>query len=209
MKSLIVVATMLVFVVSGFAQTESQEPGYQEHDGFFLSLSGGPSYSNTKDKLQGFEITFSGVGFGLDVRIGGTVAENLILSGDITGWSITNPKTEVSGVGSATTEGSLFFSMYGAGLTYYFMPTNIFVSGSVGLGIYSVEKNGTTGRTDPGIGVYVKAGKEWWTSAQWGLGFAVTFGYSSVKNTGKILNVDVTEELSGYSIGLQFNATLN
>lgn len=178
----------------------TQPSGFHEHDGFFLALSTGPVYANIKDQWRGTTLTFDGVGASFDLRIGGSVAQNLILSGDLMGWSLDEPK--VSGYGSLDNV-DLVQGTVGVGLTYYFMPENIFISGTVGLAGFSLDVRGTTTNSDNGLGLYVKSGKEWWVGANWGLGVAATFGWSSVKtatNSGD-------EKLSGYSVGLQFNAT--
>ena len=195
-----VLLCILACAVQASAQEVQPPPGYHEHDGFFLSLSTGPAYASVDDKWGSTELRYSGFGASFDFRIGGAIGQNLILSGDLMGWSLSEP--EVSGYGSMNN--SYFTqSTIGAGVTYYFMPANMFISGTVGLAGYSLDANGSGGTTDKGWAVYIKGGKEWWVGADWALGIAASFGWSSVNNSTDF----GTEKLSGYSVSLQFNAT--
>jgi hypothetical protein len=72
------------------------------------------------------------------------------------------------------------------------MPYNIFISGSVGYAatlIYSKNENGSSiSRNDfedtYGVGLSASVGKEWWVSANWGLGLALesTYAYTTDDN---------------------------
>jgi len=191
---------VLVISAQALAQEVQPAPGFHEHDGFFLSLSTGPAYASIDDKFQSTTLKYSGWGASFDVRIGGTVAQNLILTGDIMGWSLSNP--EVTGYGSLSNT-NFVQSTIGAGLTYYFMPVNMFISGTVGIAGFSLETKGTSATTHKGLGIYVKAGKDWWVGADWALGVSASGGWSSVQNSTS----SGSEKLSGYSISVQFNAT--
>lgn len=73
---------------------------------------------------------------------------------------------------------------FGPGLKYYLMPIDIFASGSLLVSRVSLQ-NGYAGdarvpliisETSPwGVTGRVSAGKEWWISADWGLGIAAEF----------------------------------
>ena len=56
-----------------------------------------------------------------------------------------------------------------------------------------------------GIGMFIKAGKGWYISSNWELGFNININYTNVTNEVETM----TEKLSGFSIGLGFNATFN
>lgn len=200
MRPLIVLLCALVVTFQAFAQETQPPPGFHEHDGFFLSLSTGPAYANVDDKAGSTTLTYSGYGASFDIRIGGAIGQNLILTGDLMGWSLSEPK--VSGYGSISNT-HFTQSTVGAGLTYYFMPINMFVSGTVGFAGFSLDANGKSTTSDAGVGIYVKAGKDWWVGADWALGVAASFGWSSVNNSTD----SGSEKLSGYSVSLQFNAT--
>jgi hypothetical protein len=205
MKIAAALLSVLLVISSVRGQEPAEQPGFHEHDGFFLSLSGGPVYQRLDDELGSLKLTFSGAGSLVDVRIGGTVGPNLVISGDIIGRVISKPDVEVEGIGSANSNFDLTESTVGAGITYYFMPVNIFVAGTVGLTRFGIASGGgvSVSTTDPGLSLYFKVGKEWWVGADWGLGVAASFAFSGVSNTVGSL----TEDLSGASIGIHFNAT--
>ena len=53
--------------------------------------------------------------------------------------------------------------------------------------------------------MYMKVGKEWWISKNWDLGFSFAVSYINVNNEAG----NMTEKLSGVTVGLSFNATFN
>jgi len=98
-------------------------------------------------------------------------------------------------------------AMFGGGLTYYIMPQNIFLSGSLGIGNFTMmdQKNDQTTSTQRGFSMQLKAGKEWWVSKKWGLGLSVTYGTTSLTNNSG----GISEKLNSNRFGILFNATLN
>jgi len=91
---------------------------------------------------------------------------------------------------------------FGGGITYYFMPVNIYLSGSVGLGALSGGGN-ISGESDNGFAGMVTAGKEWWVSNRWGLGVSGVFGFFSFPEP------DISENWSGWNVAVMFSATFN
>ncbi|NGM62056.1 hypothetical protein G5B30_09030 [Sphingobacterium sp. SGG-5] len=182
----------------------------RQHTGFFLSmgLGGvfGPIHMNSN--VEG-EYDMSGTGGLFDFKIGGAVKENLILHATILSNSLIGPKITAAG-GSVKTSDQLSIgeAMFGGGLTYYFMPSNLFISGSVGAGNFSIvnQENDYKASTERGLSFQLKAGKEWWVSRRWGLGAAITYGKTSVNS--KPSN-DLQEILSSNRFGILFSATLN
>jgi hypothetical protein len=204
MKRVRLLFCAVLIALPAASQVTPPPPGFHEHDGFFLSLSAGPTYASIDNEASSLKLVYSGWGAGFDVRIGGTVAPNFMLSGDLMGWVLENPKVDVSGYGSGSLQNTSFLqSTIGVGVTYYFMPVNMFLAGTVGFAGFSLDANGQTANTDKGLGLYLKVGKDWWVGPDWALGIAGSFGWSSVKNSAGT----VSETLSGYSVGIQFNAT--
>ena len=206
--------TMILGTLMAMGQENPPPAGYHEHDGFFLSMGLGPLTASYDDKVSGnapfagSTLTFSGWGALFDVRIGGSIGTNLILSGDLIGRSLVEPKLEINGGGSATLEDVTFTeALVGAGLTYYLMPENIFFSATLGLSNISLDyyRSGTrvTGTTDTGFGVNVKVGKEWWVGDDWALGIAGSGSWMSLTNKPS----GATEDFTGYSFSVQFSAT--
>jgi hypothetical protein len=196
----------------------TQLDGYHRHDGFYLSLCGGPVFGNVMDDIKTYgapnTLDMSGTGGVFDFKIGGAIRENLILHADLISNAVAGPTAvsfnnnysttvkmpESFGVGEA---------MWGVGMTYYVMPSNILFSGTLGLGKFSItdskdSKNNVT--TSGGFSLQLKLGKEWWVSKNWGLGVGLTYGTTKVTNesTG-----NPTEELSSNRFGILFNTTFN
>lgn len=207
MKTAGIFAGILFFVLPVRAQVAMEEPGFHEHDGFFLSLSLAPMNASVDDEFLSHKYTFSGIGTLLDVRIGGTVAPNFVISGDLIGMVLSKPKVERDDGSTGSGNFDLTESTLGLGLTYYFMPVNFFVAGTVGMTRFGIASVGgiTTEYTKPGVSIHFKTGKEWWVGPNWGIGVAASVGFSSVSNTVGT----ITEKLTGLKVGLHFNATLN
>ena len=202
----------LAILLSGvnLAAQADHEPGYQAHDGFFLSMSIGPGMVNINDDITGgtySNLKMSGIGAVIDIKLGAAVSENLILHGDIISISSGKLNVEADGSDIGTIEGdnSLGNIMLGGGITYYFMPSNVFVSGSGGIARFTITTNDQTSSTQAGLGLHVKAGKEWWISSRWGLGVSAIVNYAHVNNEAD----NMTEVLNGTFFGLSFNATFN
>jgi hypothetical protein len=95
----------------------------------------------------------------------------------------------------------------GVGLTYYFMPVNLYLAAAVGIGSAQLRGVGSDfvveANTDPGLAINVMAGKEWWVSRRWGLGVAVQFMFASLPDDSASENWNV------YQIGVSLTATMN
>ena len=185
---------LLMSVTEAFA-------GPRDHDGgFFLRLSGG--LGTAQSEFGDLDLKLSGLTGDFDIAIGGVVAPNLALHGTVFGWSATNPDAEVDGM-SGELDGSVTVSSIGGGVTYYFMPANIYVSGSAGIAKLSVETEWGVGETDFGPSFGITLGKEWWVGSSWGLGIAGAAGYHSVPEK------DIEGNWSGFNLAVRFTATLN
>jgi len=167
--------------------TVGVHPGYQTHDGFYLGLQMGPGYSSMSASSGGSDITVSGGGIELSLALGGAVAPNLILFGQIVGNSSIDPHIEVSGLGSGDAKGSATVSGFGAGITYYVMPANVYLSGSALATRLTIsdEDGNDVGKTNLGFGLNLSVGKEWWVSDNWGLGGAVQFMAARMEDQGE------------------------
>jgi hypothetical protein len=184
--------------------------GPRDHEnGFFLRmvLGGGTAKSELSEGENSLE--FSGPAGVFDIAIGGTVTSNLAIHGSLFGWLISDPDVELSvGAGDSlyggtgTASGDLSLSAFGGGVTYYFMPINLYLSGNVGVGALSGSGE-IDGETDAGLALNFMVGKEWWVSNRWGLGLAGAFGYHSFPEK------DSNEDWTGTNFTLLFSATFN
>ena len=114
-----------------------------------------------------------------------------------------DPDAKLSGV-DGQFHGSITMSGVGGGLTWWVMPANFYFSGTLGVGLLSVEPDvGSSASTDTGFAAQVSLGKEWWVGDSWGLGVAGGFTYHNVPDG------DVEENWSGTSFSIRFSATYN
>lgn len=165
--------------------------GGRTHDGFFLRLQLGPGGSSVSREGQ----SWSGVGLGMGLAIGGSPMENLALHLDLQTTWMFSPDRDVNGIGMQS---------LGIGVTYYIMPVDIFLSGAVGIGALAFEdESGQSKDTDPGIAVDAMVGKEWWVGADWGIGLAAQLLYMHVQ--------DYTDEagMDAIAVNVLFTATYN
>ena len=174
------------------------------HDGFFLRLSGGLGSANTSVDIGGTDFELSGRTGDGNIAVGGMIGTNLALHGTFFGWATNDPDFDVEGLGSTEANGDLSLSAVGGGVTYYFMPANIYLSGSLGAAWLSFDGDETLdGESDTGIMGELTLGKEWWLGGSWGMGIAGAFGYHSVPDD------DADENWTGTSWGIRLSATLN
>lgn len=170
------------------------------HDGFFLRLAPGFGWNNTSSESGGNTLKMSGVSGLFNMAIGGAVSQDLILHLDASGVTTSSPKVnDQSNVSSAST------SLVGIGMTYY-LPSNYYVTGAVGMAESRNKTNGTTYKTDRGYGANVMIGKEWWVSDDWGVGIAGQFLYTNCP--GKSVG-GVRPDVQSTSFGVLFSATYN
>ncbi len=206
----------IIAAASAYAQVPAPLPqGFHTHDGFYLSMSIGPAFGDITLDAQNTSyntMTFKGIGGQFDFRIGGVIADNLILSFDMGGRNIMSPEVEIDGVNQGTLVNmSITDVIYGVGLTYYFMPSNFFISGTLGIGSFSLNNingNYSTSSTRPGTGLQFKAGKEWWVSSDWGLGIAGGIGYVAADEK-TLMYSSYRGRLSTTRFFLLFSATYN
>jgi hypothetical protein len=210
MKRVIIITAAILSCLSTLKAQEK----VREHKGFFLSMAAGPVFGKITDEISGdyngiYNMDMDGVGAAFDFKIGGVISPNLILHATLISQTMSGPNIKISNNPSvkAPNELTIGEAMFGAGLTYYIMPQNIFFSGSLGLGNFTImdETNDVTTSTQRGVSFQLKAGKEWWVSRRWGLGISVTYGKTNLTNSSG----GITEKLDSNRLGILFNATLN
>lgn len=212
MKKLSIATLFILSIFFCKAQTfiGIQNPDYQKHKGFFLSLSGGPNFSGITNTIKGQnDISYNGSGAVMDLKIGGAIKENLILHATLSTDYISGPKITSNGESQKASNNFLIGEDFmGGGMTYYIMPSNILFSGSIGLGSFRIldTEDDTSFSSDNGFGFQLKVGKEWWVSKRWGLGVALSYSKLNVRNEPL---GDMVELLNSDNLGIYFNATLN
>lgn len=184
-------------------------PGYasQRHLGFFIRPELGVGYVSSKASEGGATLKISGSGATLGLAVGGAVSENFIVGGHV--WEIiaSSPEVEASAGGlsaSGTADGTSALVGYGLLLNWYFMPSNAYLALTPSLTRLVAENDGSTGRSEWGVGLRAAVGKEWWVSNSWGLGLAASLAVSSNEDAGP-----GAPTFTSTGFGLTFSATYN
>jgi hypothetical protein len=155
-----------------------------------------------------------------DFKIGGAVRPNIIVFSQLTGTNVRGPESsfKVGGKQMSLTSDDISTGTtgFGGGVMYYVAEQGIYVSASAlvlslrlrdetlddtaeGLGS---EKDEVF--TNQDFGFQFRVGKEWWVSANWGLGIAAAYTYASLTDA-----IDEESEWTVNNIGLTFSATYN
>ncbi len=195
---------------------EHATPDKHRHDGFYLRLSigiGGARIGGDDHILTGIdEVVIDSVGLATSIGIGGALTDNFILNADLFQTMLFNPSIEIDdddvgdaddldfdvGVGDDAEIGGI-----GIGVTWYIMPVNIYLAGSVGIG-QAVFEDGRGDREGSDVGIVFDAmvGKEWWVGTEWGLGVAGQFIYLRAED-------DIFGDVNGIALNAMFSATYN
>ena len=145
-------------------------PRSNDRHGFFFRGTlgvGGASVGNS-------DARFTGAGGLSSLAVGGSVAPNLALGAESFAVVLSEPKLTIGDTEYSTKSGTSV-STAGLGLmgTYYFVPSNVYLSGTLGFARTTTESTNTlTMKTGSGLGGNVKVGKEWAVSQDWTLGVA-------------------------------------
>lgn len=175
------------------------------HEGFFLRflLGGGPGSVDIDNEMN-FK---SSPGVLFHFQIGGEIGENLVLFGDIGGFSLTDPEMEWRGTTTTVTDASINSVGFGIGISYYIMPANIYFSGSVMLARTTIEyQDEKLGESEMGPGIFLSIGKEWWVGKSWGLGVAGFFEGAWLKD--KEDDQGYKADINNTIFGIAFTATM-
>jgi len=220
---------LILVILFGFNQLNAQEViqqqqqiGYHQHDGFYLSMSIGPLLGRVttnglnKNSTNKYSVDRSGTGVAVDLKIGSEVRENLLLHVTVISNLLQSPSVKTSfPYSSSTTIKSphsyiVGETMAGVGLTNYLMPSNILISGTLGIGVftftdYNDSRNNSS--TKPGISIQLKLGKEWWISKNWGMGVGLT--YNRTTSNLRDSDGDIAAEYESRRFGILLNTTFN
>ncbi len=154
----------------------SQENGLNHsHTRTYFSIGMGPEYSNFNDQINEIGIETGSPIAHMELRIGAAVMENLILSFD---FFVSVPDGD-SIATEATEDIKLAHGLVGGGITYYFMPYNIYAGVTLGLDNVDIGDNREIRKY--GSAIAIKTGKEFWISENlaWGLSLKYRYGYTS------------------------------
>jgi hypothetical protein len=195
---------------------EHATPDKHRHDGFYLRLNIGAGLgwiAGNDHTLGGIdEVTVSSVGLATSIGIGGALTDNFILNADLYQTMLLDPSVEIDGQDEGDADDLAFdigvgddaeIGGIGIGVTYYIMPVNIFLAGSVGIGQAVFEDSrGDREGSDVGLALNAIVGKEWWVGTDWGLGVAGQFTYLRADDA-------IFGTVNALSVNLLFSATYN
>jgi hypothetical protein len=168
------------------------------HLGFQFHGDLGLGYLSTSEG----DVTISGAGGAFGIEAGYAVWENTLLGLRISDSVAISPTVSTSGGSQGTSSDASVTSVIVAPtITHYFMPLNLFVSGSIGVSTLSFGSSGTSSSANAGLGVRAAIGKEWWVSDHWGIGGVFQVTYAE--------NGDTNGNLSTVAAGIAFSATWN
>jgi len=188
-------------------KTKAITKSVETHDGFFLRFLGGGGYLNTTEKdILGSDLRIYGTGGYFSLQIGGAPFNNLILYFETAAVVVPDADMKWSSYSGSRSYSELALSQYGVGLSYYFMPINIYLS-LASIFVFAEIKVGDKKKTtEIGPGINVSLGKEFWVSANWGLGIAFVAHYSKVKSDEGALG---KKDVINTYFGVAFSATFN
>jgi hypothetical protein len=161
--------------------------GLHTHDGFFMRFNAGFGFMSASETYAGATDTYSGGGVTLAAAFGGVVAPNLVIFGELLATTILDPDYRVSGIPGSTALNGTDMSMgsIGPGIAYYFMPINLYLSGTLTFTKISFSDStprNASGDTNVGIGLSMMVGKEWWVGWDWGIGVAGRLQIASMRD---------------------------
>jgi hypothetical protein len=159
-------------------ETREDYSYYPRHEGLFLRGTLGLGGITADDDLNDLTLRGGAVFFSLDV--GGSLSRNLALHGRYSINSMFEPSVSSGNDDLGDLDDtSLSFQLLGLGLTYY-LPSNLYLTGVLGLSRASFEIYGDEYDALNGVGFQGDIGYEWPIGGDFGLGVAARIELDSV-----------------------------
>jgi hypothetical protein len=157
-------------------------------------------------------VSLTGFSLSTSVALGGAIADNLILDADFFEASIFDPAVRLDGhyIGHSNAVyrdlgigDDQQLECFGFGLTYYIMPANVYLVGSLGLGrVVFQDVSGVRAGSYLGPAGNFMVGKEWWVAPDWGIGIGAQLILLSVHD-------EVLGRVGAAAVNAMFSATYN
>jgi len=200
--SIFLILIILIYPVNIYSQIDNRDSLLEHnHEGFFLRILAGLSYSHWESDM---DIKNGGA---IDYRLqaGWGLSQDLVLYGNLGGMSLFVQRFSVLSESGSSDNTHVEVYDFGAGLSYYFMPSDIYLSLCGLLTWSNYEFNAVRkGESETGYGLFLSAGKDVWVSEDVSLGGALFYTYGSIKDKTEFNK----QGISTYSIGILFSATL-
>lgn len=179
--------------------------GYRDHTGFFSHVDIGLGYTSASADYSGIEVKNTGIGSAWHIAIGGSVMPRLAVHFSGFGFDTFGGELSIDGDKVKGEDGGITSTALGAGATYY-LPINLYFSGSVGVAFPAVVDGAGDGTSlKPGLAARGAVGYEWWVGPYWGLGVAAQVQY--LRATDDAVTGDAT--WNSLMFGPAFTATSN
>ena len=182
--------TIALVSLFSFAASASEVEHYKQ--GFVATIEAPLGFTYYSES----SLQVSGVSLGLDVSLGGAVTRNIVISGHIWGSYLTNPTVWSNGRSVTLDNSSVTAGAVGPQFTYYFVPSNWSLSGTVGVGLVSANFDGKTVNSDGGLAAQFGVAKQWYVGDRTSLGVSMHLNLSS--------NGDADATLSGTGVDAAF-----
>jgi len=179
--------------------------GDQQHGGLFVRVNAGLGYLTASESSEGVSYTLSGFGLSMGAAIGGTIAPNLVLFGELLGTSVIQADLSQTGYQGASGYDLTMFG-FGPGIAYYVEPMNLYLSGTLAFTKISFTDSASqysAGDTSLGVGLSFMVGKEWWVGRDWGVGIAGQVHLASMQDPA--LNTRMTAAAFSLLCSASFN----
>jgi len=181
---------IIVLFIAGFGASVSAQQS-KAHRGLFLRAVSGAAFSNSIMDNNNIEQKYSGAAGFFQAQVGWALWDNLILFGSFDMMGMGEFDYYLDGE-KQTLKGSEFKTNgVGAGVSYYFMPSNVYISLGFSRAETEFKFSGSDAEieSDNGWGSTLIVGKEWMLSDDWGLGVAGIFYYGVVpRGTSSMTN---------------------
>ncbi|MFP2959703.1 outer membrane beta-barrel protein [Myxococcus sp. 1LA] len=198
----------LIIAALLFSATTASAQEYDEHvhDGFYLRLQVGGGYLRASAADVTPDVALKGASGNINAEIGFALVNNFILYGKFYGAASPSPSIQVGDLSVEDTgdDWSQNLGAVGLGVTYYFMPANIYLSGAISYTQLSItERDEKVAETELGGGLHLGIGKEWWVSKNWGLGIGAELALGRIRDDSNNDNWNVT------NVSIVLSATYN
>lgn len=193
-----------------------QRDSSRTHHGFQLNLAVGPAFGYIDDRARNLtnpddprniHLKYDGgTGIALDLRIGYAINPHVTLTGDIISRVISGPRIS-GGLNTAAPDNvSVGDVTYGAGATYYFMPLDLFIGGTIGVGVFNVQdaKTNTSVRSNGGWSGQLRVGKLWWLGRKLQAGLSASGSHTQARTVKDGITEDLTGQWGMVSAMVQF-----
>jgi hypothetical protein len=192
---------------------DEDEPGYHLHDGFYLRLALGAGWATTRIEstvVGSSELRVKGAGTAIDILLGGTPMDGLVLGGGISAFSSEDPRVETGGSGKQLA-GKASLTMIGPFVDVFFDPRGGLHAGALlGLSTFNTEPDDPDSTIDEkpynGAGVAAFTGYDAWISPNWSLGGTLRLSASSGKREREIGGGNIEERANAFGFALSVSA---